>query len=123
MVNIVNMDLPKSYMEAIVQTQIAIQKIQETTYLKEGIQIQSQTDVNVATVNKELTVDRAKSQGEVYKKVRQAQGEALKTRADNMKGAYNDLATNAAGLGYTAFKDKLFVHYIMVIILYYIIEF
>lgn len=58
MVNIVNMDLPVQYMEAIVETQIAIQKIQETTFLKEGEEIQAETNVNVATVNKDLTINK-----------------------------------------------------------------
>lgn len=53
------------------------------------------------------------SEGEVFKKIRQAEGEALQIRSDNVKAAYEDLKTN--GLAFTAVKDKLFVQYMMVI--------
>ena len=56
MINIVNMDLPQRYMTAIVETQIAKQKIQETTYLKEGEQVKADSDVELAAIDKDIKI-------------------------------------------------------------------
>lgn len=113
MVNIVNMDLPQSYMDAIVETQVAAQKIQEVQYLKEGEEIQGQTNISVATENKLKQIALATQEGEIYKKYEQKKGEALAIRLGNIKDAYEDIKTNAAGVQWTSPTDKLFLHYIM----------
>jgi hypothetical protein len=58
MVNMVNLELPQQYMDALAETQIFEQKIQEVTFLKEGEVTLGETIILEATFDKQINEQR-----------------------------------------------------------------
>lgn len=108
-------------MDALLETQIQAQKIEQTQYLKEGevtlaetlvLEAEINRDMEIARVTRYFNFDQATTLGDIAIETRTLEGQSIKARVDSLMLAYQNIKT--AGVAFTDPKDKLFVHYLMV---------
>lgn len=99
-----NIDLPDSYENAIVYTQIENQKAQTSSYNREIDLIKAQIEVDKSDAEKQTTVINAKAEAEAVKARNNAEAEMRSVTIQNQKEAWENTKST---IGFTANQDLL----------------
>lgn len=111
--SIINMDQPAAYSAEILNTQIALQGVEEKTNLKEGIKVSLTTNELLATTDKTILEAKRTSEGTIYKKMQEEKGKGLKSRYDSLVTAYNKVKTEGQTVNDTKAWKFIFIHWMM----------
>lgn len=112
-VSIMNMNMPAAYSEAVQNTQIASQGVEEKTNLKNGIAVSQTTNELLAVIEKNILVERATALGTIYVTHQTQIGKGLSSRYTSLNTAYTAVKTSGLTINDNLAWKFQYVHYIM----------
>lgn len=85
--NVLNLQFPVEFESAVEQTEIVVQQTNTTKYLMEAMQIEAETRELVASIQKDINIEKETASGEAKLEIDKATAEAIIARLETQRKA------------------------------------